>query len=165
MFTRSPGARGMELRVPPPVVALLTAVAMWRLAGAPSWRAVPPASRLVPAVLLAAAGLAFAAAAIRAFWRVRTTIHPTVPHETTALVVGGVNRITRNPMYVGLLTVLAGWGVWLGAWWPWAVWPLAWGWLHWWQVRPEERQLAATFGEAYAHYRRTVPRWLLIRDG
>lgn len=75
------------------------------------------------------------------------------------LVLRGLYRWTRNPMYVGVLTVLAGWfafapSVPVGAY---AV--LVALSFHTFVVRYEEPHLAAAFGE-YAAYRARVPRWL-----
>jgi protein-S-isoprenylcysteine O-methyltransferase Ste14 len=89
-----------------------------------------------------------------------TTIHPTRPHEASTLVVVGPNRWSRNPMYVGLLLVLVGWGVWLGSAAAFVVVPFAWGWLRRFQVLPEERALAVRFGAAYGTYASRVRRWL-----
>ena len=42
-----------------------------------------------------------------AFWRGRTTIVPNQP--ATSLVLAGPYRLTRNPMYVGMLFLLIAW--------------------------------------------------------
>jgi protein-S-isoprenylcysteine O-methyltransferase Ste14 len=38
-----------------------------------------------------------------AFRRAKTTVNPLHPEKASALVTTGLYRITRNPMYVGLL--------------------------------------------------------------
>lgn len=147
----------LECRVPPPAVALATAAAMHALARAWPWgwgRTLAPIG-----ILLAAAGAGLACWAIVAFRRAATTIHPLHPEAATALVTDGPNRWSRNPMYVGLLFVLAGWGVWLGSAAALLAVPLAWGWLRRFQVIPEERALEARFGDAYRAYRSRVGRW------
>lgn len=146
----------LECRVPPPVVALLSAVAMFDVARTwPGGLAVGP----VVAAGLAAPGLVLAGWAIARFRGQATTIHPLRPHEASALVADGPNRWTRNPMYVGLLLVLGAWGLALGSAAALLVLPVAWGWLQRFQVLPEERALAARFGEAYAAYAARVRRW------
>lgn len=76
------------------------------------------------------------------------------------LVVRGLYRYTRNPMYLGVLTVISGWALLYqtGA--------LA-GYLllvgivfHLFVVLYEERHLQRTFGDEYATYRQRVGRWL-----
>ncbi len=82
------------------------------------------------------------------------------PGSASTLVTTGLHARSRNPMYVGQVLVLAGWGVGLRT-----------GlvvhallvqvlWLTWLQIVPEERALQARFGEAYTAYRQRVRRWL-----
>jgi len=76
------------------------------------------------------------------------------------LVARGLYRWVRNPMYVGVLSAVLGQALLFGA--PIVVESAA-GVFVCFQlvvVLYEEPTLAATFGEAYERYRRTVPRWL-----
>lgn len=155
---RGPQWAWLECRVPPPVVALVTAAAMHMLAR--TWPGGLPAAWRPVGVATAVSGVALALWAILSFRRAVTTIHPTRPHEASTLVVLGPNRWSRNPMYVGLLLVLVGWGVWLGSAAAFVVVPFAWGWLRRFQVLPEERALAVRFGAAYGTYASRVRRWL-----
>ncbi|MDX2183720.1 MAG: isoprenylcysteine carboxylmethyltransferase family protein [Gemmatimonadaceae bacterium] len=145
-------------RVPPPVVALVAASAMAALHH--EWPSVRWMPQRVAGAALASGGIALALWAILAFRRAATTIHPLHPHQASTLIVVGPNRWTRNPMYLGLLTVLIGWGLWLGTAWSLLVVPLAWGWLWRFQVQPEERALVARFGTSYLDYARAVRRWV-----
>jgi protein-S-isoprenylcysteine O-methyltransferase Ste14 len=76
------------------------------------------------------------------------------------LVVRGLYRYTRNPMYVGVLTVLSGWAVLFQA----AaliIYTLVVGaCCHGFVVFYEERHLHKVFGSEYDDYRRRVGRWL-----
>lgn len=58
---------------------------------------------------LAGTGILFALAGIIAFRKAKTTVNPTQPVNTSVMVASGVYRLSRNPMYLGLLLVLAGW--------------------------------------------------------
>jgi protein-S-isoprenylcysteine O-methyltransferase Ste14 len=150
----------LELKVPPPLAAALVAAAMWLLALiAPSVPA-PEEARVGAAALAALAGAAFDLAAVLAFRRARTTINPLRPHKSSALVTGGIYRLSRNPMYVGLLLFLVAWAAYLAA--PLALLgPLAFiAYMSRFQIRPEERILAAIFGAQYEAYRSRVRRWL-----
>lgn len=150
--------RWLECRVPPPLVVAVTAVFMWAMA-----RRVPgswPAGVALAGLPLAVAGLLLSGWAVVTFRRASTTIHPLRPEETTALVTAGPNRWSRNPMYVGMLGALAGWGLWLGGGLALSGVAGAWAWLHWLQVLPEERALLSRFGDGFAAYRGRVRRWL-----
>lgn len=161
----APGARRaiLETRVPPPVWWLLAATTMWLLdRWLPIEQLDDAVARPVLALLagvVAVAGLALAGEAILRFVRARTTVHPLHPEEAARLVVAGTYRYTRNPMYLGLLLLLAAWALWLGSLSVWLVLPLFVAVLTRLQIVPEERALAAKFGDDYHVYRRTVSRW------
>lgn len=112
------------------------------------------------AVVIAAAGLAIAVAGVVSFRRARTTVNPLNPAATSALVVSGIYRITRNPMYLGVLMCLLGWALYLGG----AggfVWPAVFvAWMNRFQIVPEERALRARFGAGFENYRACVRRWI-----
>jgi protein-S-isoprenylcysteine O-methyltransferase Ste14 len=76
------------------------------------------------------------------------------------LVVRGLYRYTRNPMYLGVLTVVLGWTVLFRA----ASLLLyalsAATWIHLFVVFYEERHLQREFGREYELYRARVGRWL-----
>lgn len=152
--------RFLELKIPPPVVALLLALAAWWLARVTHTRAPPELLRLLLAVALVLLAAAFDLSGLLAFRRARTTINPMKPGASSAMVSGGVYRITRNPMYVGLVLLLCGWSVYLGSPWAWLA-PLAFAaYVTRFQIVPEERVLARLFGAEYAAYRARVRRWL-----
>ncbi len=80
--------------------------------------------------------------------------------DSSALVLEGPFRFTRNPMYLGGLLILAGAGLLLGSLTPWLV-VLALTWLataHF--IVPEERDLERQFGVRYLEYKRRVRRWI-----
>jgi protein-S-isoprenylcysteine O-methyltransferase Ste14 len=93
----------------------------------------------------------------------------TMARHRTALLPGGATRTvidrgpfarSRNPLYLGLLAGAAGVALLAGSVWALVAVPLEWALLRWGAVVPEERYLAAKFGEAYAEYASRVPRWL-----
>ena len=92
------------------------------------------------------------------FGRHRTGLLPGQAAET--LMEDGPFRVSRNPLYLGLLALYLGlallaptvWGLMLT---PVAVVLLLWG-----AILPEERYLRQRFGAAYDDYTRRVRRWL-----
>ena len=75
--------RALELKIPPPVVALLVAAAMWGISlTTPSVEA-PALARVVAAIAIALAGVGFAIAGSLAFRRAKTTVNPLKPETTT----------------------------------------------------------------------------------
>ena len=151
----------LEHRVPPPVVALAAALSMWLVSLLPpDVQEAPFAWRATLAIVIAAAGVAFSVAGMMAIHRARTTMNPFTPDMASALVTGGVYRLTRNPMYLGLLLDLLAWAVFLWAPLALALLPLFVLYIHRFQIVSEERALSSLFGTAYDEYRRTVRRWL-----
>lgn len=150
----------LDARIPPPVIELAAALLMWGAARAwPGLRMDLP-GRTQVAVAVALAGIAMAIAGIVEFRRARTTVNPLRPERSSALVDSGAYRFTRNPMYLGMAIVLAGWAIWLGSAPALLVLPFFVAYLTRFQILAEERALQARFGDAFRAYRRRVRRWL-----
>ena len=153
----------MKPRVPPPLLMVLAATLMWTLnRWLPLYTWItPPWNRLgaVPAGL----GVAIMIAAFLQFRQARTTVNPMDPTKASHLVTGGVFKISRNPMYLGLALLLIGWGFWLGSASPWIIPPLFGFLITAVQIIPEERALAQLFGSQYVPYLTSVPRWIRLR--
>lgn len=96
-----------------------------------------------------------------AWWLFRhsgTPIRPT--DRATFLVVSGAFRISRNPMYLGILLMLAGVAIWVGSL-PMMVAPVGFVILTSIVFIPyEEQRLREAFGAEYEAYARKVRRWL-----
>ncbi len=152
--------RALELKIPPPAVGLCVGVSMWLAA-----RALPVFAFALPgreyfAVALAAAGLLTDVAGIASFVRARTTVNPLKPANASSLVTSGIYRITRNPMYFGMLLILFAWATYLANAVAFAIVPAFILYLNRFQIEPEERALAALFGDAFVAYKTRVRRWL-----
>ena len=115
----------------------------------------------VPRMLVAAImviNLVIGLAAARGMLTAKTSLNPQRP--TTALVLSGPFRFTRNPLYLGLTIFYAGLML---------VFELTWGLLFlpivvWlitvWVIVPEEKYLEQKFGTEYLHYKSRVRRWI-----
>ncbi len=147
----------MKTRIPPPVILLGFGIAMWWLAGHASAYVV--SIPILVSAVIAAMGVAVAAAGVLEFSRARTTVNPHRINDASALVMGGVYRWTRNPMYVGLLLVLVAWMLWLGAMSNLVILLLFVVAITELQIKPEEQALAKRFGDEYDAYCRRVRRW------
>ena len=143
---------------PPPLIAAAAALGgvglrLWW--PAPLW---PWPEAMIPACACFAGSLLVAGPAGWRMWRTRTAIVP--HHTTTALVVSGPFRFTRNPLYLALGLVLAGLAfatnslavaVMIV---PWTI-VMRYG-----VIAREERYLEGKFGEDYRAYCRRVRRWI-----
>ena len=100
-------------------------------------------------IVLASAGL---------FRLRKTTLNPF--GEPATVVQDGFYRFSRNPMYLGMLLVLAGIAIWLGNFLALFFAPVFAAIMSRYYIVREEQILDARFGEAYRAYRQRVRRWI-----
>ncbi|MBZ5676897.1 MAG: isoprenylcysteine carboxylmethyltransferase family protein [Acidobacteriia bacterium] len=152
--------RVLELKVPPPAIALATAALMWLASRyAPGLAFVFSAGDLL-AGGLAAIGLIVAILGVVTFRRARTTLNPTKPEASSSLVSWGIYKITRNPMYLGLLLVLTAWAIFLSNWLTFLFLPVFVVYISRFQIVPEEQALTLLFAREFVAYQSRVRRWL-----
>ena len=156
----TPSSDTSGVRVIPPLVYVglfLMGYAVHRFAPLRLWGDPPPFARLVGWGLVAA-GVLLGASAVRLFRRAGTTPNPTRP--TTALVLHGPYRFTRNPMYLGLGVAYLGAALLVNSVWPVVLFPAVILLVRRWVIGPEEAYLERKFGAEYRAYRARVRRWL-----
>ena len=124
----------------PPGYQLLTFP--WRLLG------------LAPLVI----GIVLNVLADQAFKKYATSVKPF--EKSSTLVTGGVFRVTRNPMYLGMILILFGVAMLLGSASPFVAVPPLVALLDRVFIAPEEHMLEDTFGERFLQYRKPVRRWI-----
>lgn len=151
----------MDLKIHPPIVLLLCGALAWVIS---KIFIHPPLINsfvlLSIAAVLLAIGILLGLSAALQFRRVGTTIDPCRPGDTSDLVIDGAYRVTRNPMYLGLLLVLASWVIFLGNVYASISLFIFVYYITSFQIRPEEQVMASKFGEAYSNYCRKVRRWI-----
>jgi protein-S-isoprenylcysteine O-methyltransferase Ste14 len=150
----------LELKVPPVAVVLLVALMMWFISLVTPVIELTFFVRVLIGAAFASAGIAVALAGVASFMLANTTVNPTTPNSASSLVDSGIYRFTRNPMYLGLLSILLGWAVFLAS-------PLALIgtvffviYINRFQIQPEESALLNVFGTAFLQYQAKVRRWL-----
>ena len=155
--------RSLELKIPPPLVVLATALLMWLASrAAPGLDFVLPRHRLA-AIIIIDAGLIAGFSGVATFRRAKTTVNPLKPQSSSSLVTWGINKvygITRNPMYLGGLVILTGCAVFLSNALAFLFLPAYILYINRFQIAPEERALTSLFGQEFAAYRSRVRRWL-----
>ena len=138
----------------------MMAAVMWLVS-----RAVPTLGFALPArralaACIAIAGVSTAIAGVIAFRRVGTSVNPLRPEKASSLVVTGVYRFTRNPMYLGLLLVLIAWALILSNVLALIILPAFIFYMNRFQIEPEEAALMSAFGSDFTTYKSRVRRWL-----
>lgn len=148
--------RGPGVRIPPPVLVLGALGGAWmlqRLAPVPLG---PPLAEFGALVIFAA--LALIGWAVLELARAGNDPRPDRPDA--ALVEGGPYRLSRNPVYLGLLLGVAGFALRWGDLWGWIALLASHLLLDRLVVAKEEAYLAIRFGAAYGAYRDRGRRWL-----
>lgn len=150
----------LERRIPPPLVVAACAAIMWYLARKAPLLDMPVMLHWLTIIGLAVTGLVVMLVAVASFRSVQTTVNPHKPDAASALVIDGIYRYTRNPMYLGMLFLLLAWAAYLlslaalmGV-------LLYWLYIDRYQIRPEEQALSARFGDDFNEYMLRVRRWI-----
>ena len=152
--------QALELKIPPVVLVAIFGLAMWLLAQLVPALALPMSWRLLLAGIFAIAGIVIALSGVLAFRRAKTTVDPRVPQQSSSLVIRGIYRYSRNPMYVGFLLLLAAWAFNLSSVAALVLLPLFVWYMNRFQIVPEERFLLQKFAAEYQAYCESVRRWL-----
>ena len=105
----------LENLVPPPIVALAFATLIGWVADYMPMIEIEYAVRIVIVSLFVAMGAFFDLSGMVSFHKARTTVNPMNLNKTSALVNTGIYKITRNPMYVGLVFFLSAWCIYLAS--------------------------------------------------
>jgi protein-S-isoprenylcysteine O-methyltransferase Ste14 len=150
----------MKLKIPPPVLVILFGLMIWwpsTIAWVPGFE-FPGQAYL--ALLVLAGGLALDLLSLLAFRRNNTTINPLKPESAQQLVTTGLNRFSRNPMYLGLLLMLTAVAIYSGSLLGFVGLPIFVIAINYLQIGPEEEALEARFGDTYLTYKANVRRWL-----
>ncbi len=141
------------------VVAPGTVVVLvpWLLTGWHTGTALPWPVRGLGVLLIVLGALVIVPAFVR--FVVEGAGTPAPVAETDRLVVGGLYRFVRNPMYVAVLLAVAGQTLLLGRWVLLVYWLCAGAAMVGFVRGYEEPRLLRRFGAAYQRYRAAVPGW------
>ena len=152
--------QGLELKVPPLALLQFAGGGMWVVAwAAPAFAFAFPA-RFVSAMGVVVIGIAIAGMGVFSFNQAKTTVNPMKPESSSALVVSGIYQLTRNPMYLGILLLLLGWGIFLSNALAFLILPGFVLYMNRFQIEPEERALTHIFGQEFVTYRNQARRWI-----
>lgn len=143
--------------LPPLWLVLFMAIA-WALARFGPLAAAQSVGLQSLGIIVALAGLGLICWSALWFWRKRTTIEP--HHMPGVLIVEGPYRLSRNPIYLGMVLILAGEVLWIGAVSPLVLPPIYLIVLTKRFAIPEEVVLLSTFGEEARAYLTATRRWI-----
>jgi len=151
-----PCARMLTYKPPRIAMSLLVLATLSKLVLPAIWVTLP--SFLIAGITFSALGFGIM---IRAWWLFQqheTAICPTA--GTTSFIVGDIYRLTRNPMYLGMILILIGIALLVGSW------PYYFAAILYAVIldhvfcRYEESKLLEQFGIEYTEYTARVRRWV-----
>jgi len=150
----------LELKIIPVIQVLVIAAFMYGAAQfLPASTTLLEYKWLIWSIFIAI-GSFFGLAGIVSFYLAKTTVNPEKPEKASTLVTSGIYKLTRNPMYVGLVCFLIAWAAWLGSLYSLVFIVVFVLYMNRFQITPEERALTKLFGQDYQDYCQKVRRWL-----
>ena len=158
MSEKQKDSPNINKNVHPPIVAMIFIIVGLLLGRfIPFLANMPPIMKNI-GLALTFVGFLFGVGAFLEFRKARTTLDPHGSAKT--LVKSGIYRFTRNPMYLGLLLLLAGWALYLANILAFLFLPAFILYMNRFQIKPEERALMDRFGQKYLEYASRVNRWI-----
>jgi protein-S-isoprenylcysteine O-methyltransferase Ste14 len=147
------------LKLPPPIWTLIYIMLCSALSWSLGWPTIPGLPLPLLGIVLVALAFVPPVWAFILFRHEDTEINPT-SQANRKLVTRGPYQFTRNPMYLGLVTLSLGIAAWIGAW-PMFMAPLAaFATVNWVHIPFEEAKMRRQFGAAYDDYVARVRRWV-----
>lgn len=150
----------LELKVPPVLQVIIIAAAMYGVSKLfPELTFTLTGSQWL-ASMFVIIGLIIIMMGVLEFKKAQTTVNPHTPEKSASLVISGIYKLTRNPMYLGMLFILLGWAFYLSNAVSFILLPVFIIYISRFQIKPEERFIMHKFGDEYRAYMNTVRRWL-----
>lgn len=149
----------MELKVPPVLVFLCFGLMMYLLAEFLPIGYFDFYGRMLLAKILVGAGIIIVMLALIQFKMSKTTVDPTKPDKASNLVVDGIYKFSRNPMYLAMLLLLLALGIFLGNAFNTLVAAGFVAYMNRFQIIPEEQILLNKFGRTFKDYCILTRRW------
>ena len=150
----------MKLKIPPAVQLLFFILVMWGVTKIATTKQLDFEMQKNVSRLFFALGVIVGIIALYAFRMARTTVDPTHPEKASKLVIVSIYKVTRNPMYLGMLLILIGFAIRLGNLYTLPVIAFYIWFITTYQIKPEEEALKTLFGQEYIDYCNNVRRWI-----
>ena len=148
----------MKTKIPPPVVTLVSALLIFFSKELFPSYAFDYQSMLSIGVFIS--GLMILVSAVSLFKKKETTVNPMSPEKASSLVVDGVFKYTRNPMYLGMSVVLLSISIQFNLMGGLLIVCLFVAYITAFQIIPEEEAMEENFGEEYLSFKKGTRRWI-----
>ena len=150
----------LQLKIPPLALGIVALMLMWLLDRYIPLYGVEFMTQNIVACALMVIGVIVGLLGVSSFIKFHTTVDPRSPSEASSLVVVGIYKYSRNPMYLGILFVITGVIVYFGTLSTLIIIPAFIVFMNKYQIVPEEIALQEKFGSSYIQYTQKVRRWI-----
>ena len=148
----------METKIPPPVVTLVFGLSIYF--SREIFQAVEIKYSSYIGILLLVLGFAILISAVRLFRKDKTTVNPLSPEQATKLVMDGIFKYSRNPMYLGMVFILSSMAVFFNLIGGIILIALFCVYITKFQIIPEERAMSNLFSQDFNKYKQATRRWI-----
>ena len=148
----------METKIPPPIVTLVFGLLIYFSQGI--FPSITNQLTFYVGIFFMLLGFSILISAVGSFKRSKTTVNPLNPEQATKLVTDKIFTYSRNPMYLGMATILSSLAL---------VFNLVGGiifialfciYITKYQIIPEEKVMKNLFSEEFDEYMKTTRRWI-----
>ncbi len=150
----------LNLKIPPVAQGIISLMLIWFLDRQLPIFHINIAFKGAVSIAIIVMGSLVGVLAVAAFIQMRTTVDPRYPEKASRLVVVGIYKYSRNPMYLAILLILVGISIHSGAISSLLVPFLFVAFINRFQIVPEEQMLEQKFGKEYLKYIKQVRRWV-----
>jgi protein-S-isoprenylcysteine O-methyltransferase Ste14 len=151
----------MKTKIPPPLVALIAMLLTFLSRDYLDIFYLHPHLQRTLFLLFLVIGVSVIFLATRQFKISKTTVNPLKPETASSLVTSGIFRRTRNPMYLGLTSLLISFSIYFSSVFGIIIYlPLFISYITVFQIIPEEDAMNKLFSNDYKSYCLKVRRWI-----
>ena len=148
----------LKNKIPPPIVTLVFAALIYLSSDLLPHLMFKGQTFLSSIIMIF--GLIILLLAVKAFVQFKTTINPLKPETTSVLVTSGIFKLSRNPMYLGMLLLIISLWIKTGDVLGFILVAGFIAYLNYFQIFPEEQAMKGLFSGKYEVYCQQVRRWL-----
>lgn len=147
-----------DVKIHPPVLLVVHILVAWLLGRYVALQVALPSILSTVGLGLAGLGFLLGLLSLYEFMKARTTLNP--HGSVTSIISSGIYRLTRNPIYLGMIFMLIGFPLTFGNVWGIPLAPVFIFLMNKLVIEHEEAYLEKKFGDVYTGYKSRVRRWL-----
>ena len=148
----------MNNKIPPPIITFICGIAIFFSKS--FFNEFFSYNNNIISLFLLILGLTVFALAVKSFNRQKTTINPLQPRKASSLVVSGIFKFSRNPMYLGMLIILLSISFKFNLIGGMVISLFFYVYITKFQIIPEEDAMNELFGDKFIEYSRKTRRWI-----